>query len=117
MVKMFRLGIELERRMLGDRATPQHRGHLVVMDVTDQDRHRPVKVARLLSARGITSELFDVQLVWANENRITFTGDERVMNTEGRLVCYKQSWLCTFDTDADADGISGTQGKGKLPSR
>lgn len=97
---MFRQGIELERRMLNDRSTPQHRGKLVIMDVTDQGRHRPVKVARLLSSRGVECELQDVHVVWLNDNRFTFTGDERIPGPDGKTVCYKQSWLCTLDVES-----------------
>lgn len=60
MVKMFALGVEVERRMLNDRYTPTHRGKLVIMDVTDQGKHRPVKAARILSAYGPPCELYDV---------------------------------------------------------
>jgi hypothetical protein len=59
------------------------------MDVTDQGRHRPVKVARLMSERGAECELLDVQVVWSNGDRITFTGDERISNAEGTPVNYK----------------------------
>lgn len=103
MVKMFTLGVEMDRRMLHDRSTPQHRGKLVIMDLNNQGRHRPMKTARLITARGITSELFDVQVVWSNENRITFTGDERVQNEAGKVVCYKQSWLCMLETEQSLD--------------
>lgn len=97
MVKMFSMGVELPKRQLTDRSTVQHRGKLVIMDVTDQGRHRPMKVARILSLHGTTCELLDVHVVWASEGRITFTGDERVTNEEGKLVCFRQSWLCFID--------------------
>ncbi len=99
MVKMFKHGVELERRMLNDRASTQHRGKLVIMDVTDQGRHRPVKVARLVSARGVECELFDVHVLWLIDIRFTFTGDERVPGADGKVVCFKQSWLCSLETD------------------
>ena len=115
---MFRHGVELERRMLSDRSTPQHRGQLVIMDVTDQGRHRPVKVARLVSSRGIECELQDVHVVWSSDDRITFTGDERVPGHAGKPVCYKQSWLCTLDTEAAAEETpTGPDRKFKLPPR
>lgn len=118
MVKMFKHGVELERRMLHDRSTPQHRGTLVIMDVTDQGRHRPVKVARLMSPRGIESELQDVQVVWISDSRITFTGDERIPGSDGKVVHYKQSWLCVLDSDPVLEGdTSGPDRKFKLPSR
>lgn len=118
MVKMFKHGVELERRMLSDRATAQHRGKLLIMDVTDQGRHRPVKVARLVSERGVECELLDVHVVWLNGNRITFTGDERVPGSDGKLVCFKQSWLCSMDDVAAVDeDAGGPDRKFKLPPR
>lgn len=98
MVKMFKQGVEIEKRLLNDRYTQTHRGKLVIIDATDQGRHRPVKVARLLGAYGAVCELYDVQVVWASDGRITFTGDERVANDDGKLVHFKQSWLCLVDT-------------------
>lgn len=75
MVKMFKRGVEVERRMLLDRSTRQYRGELVIMDATDQGRHRPVKVARLMSEPGTECELLEVHVVWSNGDRITFRGD------------------------------------------
>lgn len=98
-VKMFNHGVEVDRRMLNDRSTVQHRGKLIISDETDQGRHRPTKVARVVSTRGTVCELRDVALVWANEGRITLTGDERLLNEQGKMVCYKQSWLCTLDAE------------------
>jgi hypothetical protein len=54
MVKMFNLGVEVERRMLLDCSTRHYGGELVIMDATDQGRHRPVKVARLMSERALS---------------------------------------------------------------
>jgi hypothetical protein len=113
---MFRNGVEIERRMLNDRYTISHDGQLVIMDVTDQGRHRPLKVARLVSERGILCELLDVHVVWSNENRITFTGDERILNEAGQLVSYKQSWLCTLLQDSQQDGCPAAQ-RGAPPQR
>ncbi|MRW85677.1 hypothetical protein GJ698_16475 [Pseudoduganella sp. FT26W] len=96
-VKMFNHGVEVERRMLNDRYTSKYDGKLVIMDATDSGRHRPIKVARLMTDRGVACELFDVHVVWSSDNRITFTGDERIKNESGQQVCYKQSWLCTLD--------------------
>lgn len=99
MVKMFSHGVEVDRRMLSDRSTVQHRGKLVISDETNQGRHRPSKIARIVSARGTICELRDVSLVWAKEGRITLTGDERLLNEQGKTVCYKQSWLCMLDAE------------------
>lgn len=103
LVKMFERGVEVERRMLNDRYTTVHKGQLVIMDITDQGRHRPIKVARLMTDRGMDCELLDVHVVWSSENRITFTGDERLPNAEGKQVCYKQSWLCTLDLSPEPE--------------
>lgn len=48
---------------------------------------------------GTVCELWEVSLVWANEGRITLTGDERLPNEQGQLVYFKQSWLVTLDTE------------------
>jgi hypothetical protein len=93
---MFNCGIPVERRMLNDRYTIKYDGQLVIMDATDNGRHRPIKVARLMTGRGVTCELLDVHVVWSSDNRITFTGDELIKNDKGQQVCYKQSWLCTL---------------------
>jgi hypothetical protein len=49
MVKMFNIfwGVEILRRMLNDGSTIEYLGKLLIMDITDQGRHRPTKVARL----------------------------------------------------------------------
>jgi hypothetical protein len=95
---MFDKGVEVKRRMLNDRYTVKYEGQLVIMDATDSGRHRPIKVARLMTDTGIACELSDVHVVWSSDNRITFTGDERIKNEQGQQVCYKQSWLCTLWT-------------------
>jgi hypothetical protein len=99
MVKMFTHGVEIEKRMLSDRFTPVQRGRLTVSDETQQGRHRPSKIARIVSEYGPVCELFDVSLVWLNDNRLTLTGDERIPNEQGKLVCFRQSWLVMFDTE------------------
>ena len=86
--------------MLNDRSTVPHRGKLVIMDITDQGKHRPTKVARILNLRGTVCELYDVHVVWATDERITFTGDERIPNAEGKIVSYKQSRLCNRDSES-----------------
>src|SRR5438067_2200116 len=117
MVKMYKLGVEVERRMLSDRYTVKHEGQLVILDVTDQGRHRPTKVARLMTERGMACELLDVHVVWSNDNRITFTGDERIRNEAGQPVSYKQSWLCTLDIERPVDDTAGSVRRIKQPPR
>lgn len=50
MVRMFSNGVEIDKRKLHDRYTQTHRGKLVIIDATDQGRHRSVKLARLLGS-------------------------------------------------------------------
>lgn len=95
-VKMRNRGVELDRRVLREAAGT--RGQLLVQDITDQGRHRPTKVARLLQGELQRAELKDVQLVWLNEGRMTFTGYEQIDNEVGQPVEYRQSWLVMLDT-------------------
>ncbi|RFP23126.1 hypothetical protein D0T24_17240 [Duganella sp. BJB480] len=118
MVKMFNQGVKVERRMLNDRYTIKYEGDLVIMDATDSGRHRPIKVARLMTDRGVTCELSDVHVVWSSDNRITFTGDERIKNESGQQVCYKQSWLCTLDlSPVPEEEDTGPRYRQKAPPR
>lgn len=96
-VKMRKQGVELPRRTARDGIF--HRGHLVILDVTDQGLRRPSKVARLIQSDIVRYELSDVHIVWANEGRFTLAGFERERNAEGQQVDFAQSWLCTLDTD------------------
>jgi hypothetical protein len=99
MIRLFQNGVEIEKRLLSDRYTPVQRGRLTVAHETNQGRHRPTKIARVVSDYGSTYELYDISLVWLNDGRMTLTGDERVSNEQGKLVCYRQSWLVTLDTE------------------
>lgn len=100
LIKMRVRGIALDRRVIKE--TFGYPGRLVVQDVTDQGLRRPCKVARLLRDGAVQSELKDVHLVWANDNRMTLSGYERVKNEVGELVDYAQAWLCIVD-DAESD--------------
>jgi hypothetical protein len=100
MVKMRRMGVEIDRRVLKE--TSGNRGLLVVRDVTDQGLRRPCKVARLLQGDTILSELNDVHIVWCNDGRLTLAGFERQKNEAGQPVDYAQSWLCILDNDPEA---------------
>ena len=94
-VKMRSKGAEIDRRLLREVAgTP---GQLVILDVTDQGKHRPTKVARLQQGEMLRAELRDVQLVWLNDGRMTLTGYEQATNDTGQVVEYRQSWLVTLD--------------------
>lgn len=99
MVKMFANGVELERRLLNDRYTRVYRGRLTIADQTNQGRHRPSKVARIVGEFNSTCELYDVTLVWLNDSRMTLTGDERIPNDQRKLVCFRQSWLVRLDME------------------
>lgn len=94
-VKMRNRGVEIDRRILRDATST--RGHLVIADITDQGLHRPWKVARLLKGEMIRAELKDVSLVWANENRMTLAGYEKIQNEAGQPTDYRQSWLIFLD--------------------
>jgi len=101
-VKMRKAGVEIDRHMLGQ-AVGQ-RGVLLIIDVTDQGRRRPCKVARLLQDGSIRSELSDVHVVWLNERRMTLTGFERGLSAAGQVADYAQSWLITFVEPGSVDG-------------
>jgi hypothetical protein len=103
-VKMWNRGVEIDRRVLRDAAGT--RGQLVVQDITDQGRHRPAKVARLLQGELQRAELKDVQLVWLSEGRMTLTGYEQIENERGQLIEYRQSWLVMFDTTSATPELS-----------
>lgn len=95
-VKMRNRGVEVDRRALREVAgTP---GQLAILDITDQGKHRPTKVARLHQGEQLRAELRDVAVVWLNEGRMTLTGYEQVSNDSGQMVEYRQSWLITLDT-------------------
>ncbi len=96
---MRQAGVAVERRMLNDRYTVKYRGHLLIMDVTDQGLRRPVKVARLMQPdKPLPNlELLDPHIVWANDGKFTLAGFERTTNAEGKVVEFAQSWLCALD--------------------
>ncbi|MES2074933.1 MAG: hypothetical protein V4462_04865 [Pseudomonadota bacterium] len=68
---MFAKSVEIERRMQSDRYTASMKVSHVIMDVTDQGRHRPVKAARLVADWGIAYEQQDVHVVWSNDSLTT----------------------------------------------
>lgn len=95
-VKMRRLGVEVDRRALRDAAGT--RGQLVITDTSDQGLHRLCKVARLVQGELVRAELKDVNLVWLNDGRMTLAGFEQVKNEAGQAVDYRQSWLVMLDS-------------------
>lgn len=62
---------------------------LAMVERNDQGRHRPLKIARIADQRGNVCELRDVHVIWAKDDRITFTGDERLSNADGKIVSYR----------------------------
>lgn|GEM_PF-6224684 len=61
-------GVEVERRTLNYRFQIKYDGQLVIMNVVNQGRHRPMKVVRLFTEQDVAGELQDVHLVWSNDN-------------------------------------------------
>ena len=99
-IKMRKLGVAIERRMLADRYTVSHRGRLVIQDTTDQGLRRQVKIARLHlpGMPEVRAELLDPHILWINDGRFVLAGFERVRSEDGTTVEYAQSWLCTLAT-------------------
>ena len=100
-VKMREKGVEHDRRMLRDMIG--HQGSLLIMDVSNRGLRRPAKVARLMQGRELRHELCDVHVVWCADGRFTLAGFERQTNTDGKLVDYAQSWLCSLDFEVISD--------------
>ena len=44
--------------------------------------------------------LYEVHILWMNEQRMALTGFERVQEG-GKIVDYAQSWICLLGADAD----------------
>lgn len=69
------------------------------LDINDQGKRRPTKVARLQQGETRRAELRDVQLVWLNNGRMTLTGYEQATNDSRQAVEYRQSWVVSLDID------------------
>lgn len=68
---------------------------LLVQDITDQGKRRPMKVARLYapSSKAILAELVSVRLVWFRGDEFVLVGAD-VSQSDRGLVHGAQSWLC-----------------------
>ena len=95
-VKMRNRGVDIDRRTLRD--TTGTCGELAITDTTDQGVHMLTKVARLSQGGLVRAELWEVQIVWVVEGRMTLTGYEQSKNDAGQVVKFSQSWLITLDT-------------------
>lgn len=94
---------------------------LLVVDVTDQGKRRPSKVARLYTpgSKAIVSELASVQLLWLKGFEFVLHGVD-VTTGERGLVHAAQSWMCKLDEPLHAVGyrMRGTYDRGvALPHR
>lgn len=68
---------------------------LLVMNVTDQGRRRPMKVARLvpLGSRGAVAELLDPKLVLFRGGELVLSGAESLIK-ERSTITAAQTWVC-----------------------
>jgi hypothetical protein len=105
-IKMRQDGIAVARRELAN----QHEftGDLRIVDIREHGYNRIIKVAQLAYAWAqdvLVETLFEVHILWMNEDRFALTGFERVDNDEGKLVDYAQTWLCKLDYMAEPPAI------------
>ncbi|TYQ19142.1 UNVERIFIED_ORG: hypothetical protein JN05_02335 [Zoogloea ramigera] len=77
---------------------PLHSLELVVVEVTDQGRRRPTKVARLVppGSRVAVAELVSAKLAWFNTDKFVLSGED-CLAWERKTMHASQSWLCQFD--------------------
>lgn len=99
MIRMSNHGVKVNRRMLNDRSIVQHRRKLIISDKTNKGCHRLTKISRIMSFKWTARKLRDVSFVWANDGRIMLHCNERLLNDQGKVACYKQPWLCTLDIE------------------
>ena len=101
-IKMRENGVPLSKQLLGDRHGVKRSGELVILDTTDQDLHRQVKVARLIrpGVEAAPMELVDLHVLWMSGERFVLTGFEHCKNPAGQPVDYAQSWLCLIGQEA-----------------
>lgn len=71
---------------------------LLVLDVTDQGRRRPTKVARLFAegSRVAVAELVAPHLVWFKGGKFVLSGTQVYTAERGNLSAH-QSWMCKLD--------------------
>lgn len=80
---------------------------LLVQEVTDQGKRRPMKVARLYApgTKAILAELVGVRLVWLRGDEFVLVGAD-VSPSERGPVHAAQSWLCKLAQPLHALGYS-----------
>ena len=80
---------------------------LLVQEVTDQGKRRPIKVARLYApgTKAILAELVGVRLVWLRGDEFVLAGAD-VSPGERGTVHGAQSWLCKLAQPLHALGYS-----------
>ena len=78
---------------------------LLVVDVTDQGKRRPSKVARLYSpgSKVVVAELTSVQLLWLKGFEFILHGVEVNADARGPIHA-AQSWMCKLDEPLHAVG-------------
>ncbi len=83
-------GVALERGALKQR--PGTAGILEIVDTRENAYNRIIKLARLSSPR-CTKTLYEVHVLWINEDKMCLGGFER-KEQDGKVVDYAQSWIC-----------------------
>jgi hypothetical protein len=91
---------------LGDTPAPFD---LTVVEVTDQGKRRPTKVARLtpVGERKAIAELVAPKLVWLDGWGLVLSGIEGMPSAQGRRDVY-QSWICKLSPPAFTVGYKVT---------
>ncbi|WP_070272113.1 MULTISPECIES: hypothetical protein [unclassified Duganella] len=93
---------------------------LLVVEVTDQGKRRPVKVARLfpVGERRAVAELLAPKLVWLRNWLFVLSGVEQMPSAHGHRAVL-QSWICKLSPPAYAIGfrITNTHVGGVLRPR
>lgn len=76
---------------------------LLVVEVTDQGRRRPMRVARLVppGSRVAVAELVAPRLAWLRNDTFVLSGVDALAR-QGTTVHASQSWLCRFALPAKA---------------
>jgi hypothetical protein len=79
---------------------------LLVVDVTDQGKRRPSKVARIYApgSKAIIAELACIKLVWLKGFEFVLQGVDTTANERGAIQA-AQSWMCKLDEPPDTVGF------------
>jgi uncharacterized protein YifN (PemK superfamily) len=73
-----------------------HEGDLQINEVREPDLKRVMKVAKMTTIFN-TYELFEVQILWVDGDKMCLTGFERLKRGTN-VVDYAQSWICAVLT-------------------